>query len=50
MPFEIIPTSYELHPEGKFPAAISDIEDSEGIYGPQFKFIFDTEHTPDIGY
>ena len=45
------PTFSELHPAGEFQAVISSIEESEGFYGKQFKFIIDTDLTmKELGY
>ena len=45
------PTFSELHPAGEFQAVISSIEESEGFYGKQFKFIIDTDLTmKKLGY
>jgi len=45
------PTFSDLHPVGDFQAVISSIEESEGFYGKQFKFIIDTDLTmKELGY
>ena len=45
------PTFSDLHPAGEFQAVISSIEESEGFYGKQFKFIIDTDLTmKELGY
>lgn len=45
------PTFNELHPVGDFQAVISSVEESEGFYGKQFKFIIDTDlTTKELGY
>ena len=45
------PTFRDLHPAGDFQAVISSIEETEGLYGKQFKFLINTDATfKELGY
>jgi len=45
------PTFSKLHPTGNFQALISNVEETEGLYGKQFKFVIDTDLTmKELGY
>ena len=45
------PAFSKLHPTGNFQALISNVEETEGLYGKQFKFVIDTDLTmKELGY
>ena len=44
-PLRVSPTFSDLHPAGDFQAVISSIEETEGLYGKQFKFLINTAAT-----
>ena len=50
-PLKVSPTFSDLHPAGDFQAVISSIEETQGLYGKQFKFIINTDATfKELGY
>ena len=50
-PLKVSPTFSDLHPAGDFQAVISSIEETEGLYGKQFKFLINTDATfKELGY
>ena len=50
-PLRVSPTFSDLHPAGDFQAVISSIEETEGLYGKQFKFLINTDATfKELGY
>jgi len=50
-PLRVSPTFSDLHPTGDFQAVISSIEETQGLYGKQFKFLINTDATfKELGY
>ena len=50
-PLRVSPTFSDLHPAGDFQAVISSIEETQGLYGKQFKFVINTDATfKELGY